>query len=811
MIKNFILASWRSLLKKISFTIINILGLAVGMTTCLLIFLYVQYDLSYDDFQDENVYRMWINRVYPEREVNYPQVPHSFGPQLVEDIPEILAQGRCFSVFNPVTIQVGDDFYLEERMILADSFLLSVIDIPLKSGDPATALSDANSVILSESTAKKLFGGEEALGKTLDFFGSSKKVTAIAYDYPENSHFAFDYIASVYQFPFFSQPNWVAFSAMTYIRLQEGTDPASIEEKLPAFVKKYAEGPIQQRNGISYDEYIKAGNGYNYHLHNIQDIHLHSNLENEIKANGNINYIYIFSVIAVFILGIACINFMNLSTARSTERGKEVGIRKVLGSEKKQLVGQFLTESIIVTALSAMAAIAIASLTLGPFRELAGRPLSMQQILQPTPIFVIVAVVAIVGVISGLYPAFFISGFSPLSVLKGKLKTSKQGIQLRNGLVVLQFAISITLISATLIVYDQMNFMLNKPLGFENENVIVVENAGNVNGGSAPNLNRFETFKNEVNAIPNVTSSAYSSNMPGDFVGDFSVRVPGSGQKESMIMRQMVFDDEMIETLQIDLLEGRFFSKEFEDSLNIVLNRSAVEKLGLTQPIGEKVIQIAANADPIEYTVVGVIDDFHFQSLHVDLKPAAFTSMEGPNSFITKMAIKINGDQVQSTMDQIQEKWAEFVPGAPFRSYFLDTSMEQFYKNERATGQIFGIFTFLAIIIACVGLLGLSAFIINQRVKEIGVRKVLGATIPQIIMLISKDFIKLVAAAAVVAIPAAYFWMSSWLEDFAYAVGVNWLIFLFAGFVATFVAVATVSFQSIKAATANPVKSLRDE
>ena len=810
MLRNLILSAWRSLLKKVGFTVTNIFGLAIGMTTCLAIFLYVDYDLSYDEFQDDDVYRMWINRVYPEREVNYPLAPHSFGPQMVEDFPEVIAQGRAFKPFNPTTVTVGEDAYFEDNIIFADSLLLSVLNLPLKVGNPEEVLSDANSVVLSESIAQKLFGNRDPMGQTVEFFGQSKKVTGVAFDYPHNSHFIFDYLTPMHQFPFFNQENWVGFSAMIYLKLQPGTDPMVVEGKIPAFVKHYAEGPIQRREGVSYDAYVEAGNGYNYHLMHIKDIHLHSNLENEMKANGNINYVYIFSIVAVFILLIACINFMNLSTARSTERGKEVGIRKVLGSAKQHLIAQFLTESILMSIFSALAALGIVALILPWFSELAGRPLNLIQVADPLIVLVMIGIVVFIGVLAGLYPAFFISSFAPLSVLKGKLKGSKAGIGLRNALVVLQFSISIILISATLIVFNQMDYMQNKPLGFEKDNVIVIENAGAINGQAQDNA-RFDTFKNEIDQLPQVQVSDYSSNMPGDQAGDFSVRVPGAGEKESMIMRQMAFGDDLPDALQMQVLEGRFFSKDFEDSLSIVLNKSAVDKLGLVDPIGKKVIEIAANAEPREYTIVGIINDFHFQSLHVDLKPAAFTSMEGPNQFRSKLVISVEGGNIENTLRSIERKWAEFVPQVPFKSYFLDANMEAFYESELATGRIFSVFTLLAILIACIGLLGLSAFIINQRVKEIGVRKVMGASVPQIVLLLSSDFLKLVGLSAVLAIPVAYYWMKSWLESFAYAAGINWLVFVLAGGIALFIGLSTVSYQSIRAAVVNPVKSLKDE
>jgi len=809
MIKNFILASWRSLLKKPGFTLTNILGLSFGMATCLVIFLYVSYDLSYDDFQNDNVYRIELNRVYPEREVDYAFIPHSISPQMVEDFPEVINQTRFVPSFGPITIQHGDDFYNEEKVLFTDSTFLDVIKIELLQGDPKTALHPIDGVIINERTANKLFDEEEALGQTLIFQGNSMKVTGVAKNYPENSHLDFDYLIPFHRFPFLSRPNWTAFSVHSYLELAKGAKPNDLEEKLPDFIRQYADGEIRARNGISYDEYLEAGNAYNYSLKNIEDIHLYSQLEGEVKANGNITYIYIFSIVAVFILIIATINFMNLSTARSTERAKEVGVRKVLGSERSQLIGQFLTESIIIAITSALVALVITYLSLPIFNEIASRPLSLLQLINPLDGLSLIAIVLTIGLLAGVYPALFMASFAPLGVLKGKLKNSKGGVQLRNVLVVLQFSISIALISSTLLVFDQMGFLLKKSLGFNKDQVLVVENAFQINPPGAQNVNwnRLETFRNEIKKLPNVVDAAYTSAMPGDILPGYLVRVPGTG-KESMMTRNIMFDDNILETLDIQLVEGRFFSKTREDSLSIVLNESAIDKLGISDPIGKKIIHVEENE---ELTIIGVVEDFHFQSLHVSLEPVSIVSNQGANAFAAKMAIKISGTSIETTVSDVEAKWQEFVVGSPFQSYFLDEDLSLFYKAEKSTGQIFGIFTFLAILIACIGLLGLSAYVINQKVKEIGVRKVLGASVSSIIILLAKDFAKLVAIASILAIPGAYLWMSNWLENFAYSVSLNWGVFVLSGLAALIIAVATISFQSIKAAQANPVKSLRDE
>ncbi|MFY0686048.1 MAG: ABC transporter permease [Cyclobacteriaceae bacterium] len=811
MIRNYIMTSMRSLYKKLSFTVVNVLGLALGLATCLLIFLFVSYDTSYDNFQDENVHRIVLNRVYPEREVNYAFIPHSIGPQMVMDFPEVENQARLFQVFAPNTLRYNDDFFIEEKIIFADSNLFEVFYLPLKEGDPQSALNDPNAVVLTESSAAKIFKGEDPMGKQIDFQGQNRMVTGIAYDYPENSHIGFEYILPLNSIQFFKQSNWLSFSAMTYIKLRPNSTTEQVEEKIPSFLKQYADGQMRQQNGVSFDEYIEAGNGYNYTLQPIQSIHLHSNLEGELKPNGNITYVYIFSIVALFILAIACINFMNLSTARSTERGKEVGIRKVLGSGKGQLIGQFLTESTLITLMAGIVAVLITSLVLPYFNEIAGRPLSVSQFSSPIHITGFLTLLVFIGILSGIYPAFFISSFKPVTVLKGKLRHSKSGTGLRNVLVVVQFAISIFLISATILVYSQMNYLMNKPLGYNKEGVVVIENAFNLDPNATQlNWNKYETFRTEINKLPGVIGTSFTSGMPGDLLPGYTIRIPG-GSKESYAIRNIVFDEQISSTLEMQLNEGRFFERSFNDSLSMILNEAAVTQLGISNPIGSKLINVIDEENQVEYTIVGVVEDFHFQSLHVSMEPIAITNMAGQGGFVSKAVVRISNDEINATMNDIESVWNSFVTNSPFQSYFLEADLEEFYKSEQATGKIFSIFTFLAILIACIGLLGLSAFIINQRVKEIGVRKVLGASVPSIILLLSKDFTKLIAIAAIISIPLAYIWMSSWLENFAYATKINLFVFALAAGIALAIGLFTVGMQSIKAAMSNPVNSLKDE
>lgn len=812
MLKNLFVSALRSLKKKPGFTTINILGLAIGMATCLSILLYVNHELSYDSFQEDNVYRLALNRVYPEREVDFVIIPHSISPQMVNDFPEVVNQTRLFRIPNVANFQYEGETITEGKLVIADSTIFSLLSIKLIEGDVKTALKEPNSIVITESAAKKYFGDEKPLGKILQGpQGNTLEVTGIAEDYPEKSHFEFGALIPLHSIPFFSSPNWASFSVMSYIKLAPGASYEELEEKMPAFIKQYAEGEIQQRNGISYDEYIAAGNGYNYSFQPIRDIYLTSHLSGEMKPNGNITYVYIFSIAAAFILIIACINFMNLSTARSVERAKEVGIRKVMGSQRQQLVAQFLSESTLVAILSAILAIGMAWLFQPIFTQLSGRDLSVFAFFTFENTLILVAVVVAIGVLAGLYPAFFISSYSPMGILRGSMKTSGKGVMLRNVLVVLQFSISIALISATLLIYNQMDFMMNKPLGFDEEQVVVIENGFAINNNPQQfSWGRFETFRNEVTSAPEIISAGYSSALPGDVLQGFIVRVPGDGQKESLVTRMISVDDQFMETMGMEILEGRGFSSEFNDSLSIILNEASVDKLALSDPIGKRIIHVD-DSSQVSYTVVGVVKDFHFESLHSEVEPVALTSMGSPRSFVNKYAVKISLDDMQSGLASIEEKWNQFAPQSPFRYYFLDKSLENFYESEKASGRLFTVFTVLAVIVACIGLLGLSAFIITQKTKEIGVRKVLGSSVSGIVFLLSRDIIKLIIISTVIAIPAAYFWVSGWLENFAYADKINWLIFIIAGVGALLIAFLTTSIQSTRAARVNPVESLRDE
>ena len=802
-LKSNLVIAYRNIVRKAGYSAINVLGLAIGLACCLLISIYVQHELSYDNFQNPDTYRIGLNRIYPDRQTGYAIIPPSIGPQLEVDYPEVVKQARVLPPFGTVVFRYEDKFFNESFFLLADSSVFDVLSIPLIEGDPKNALKDKNTIVITESTAKKYFGDDDPIGKTLETAQNNYLVTAVARDYPENSHFKFDLLASIHTLDFINRPIWAQFSALTYLKLEEGSDPNLLEQKIPAFVKTYAAGQIEARTGMSFDEYIAAGNGYHYYLQNVGDIHLNSHLENEIKVNGNATYLLLFILIAAFILVIACINFMNLSTARSIERAKEVGVRKVMGSLRAQLVVQFLTESLMITIISLIIALFIVYMSLPALVNLSERALTFSTLLSPGYVGGVLLGVLVIGTLAGLYPALVLSAFKPVNVLKGKLKSSRSGTALRNGLVVFQFMVSVMLISFTTIIYDQMQFMINKNLGFNQDEVIIIRNADNLADSTDP-------FKNAITNHNEISHAAMTSAMPGDFYPGFSFKLPG--QHEEFVARQVAVDDDFIETMQVKLVEGRSFSREFTDSLNIIVNSALVDELNLSDPIGMELIDTGATEEEqVRYPIIGVIEDYHFQSLRTKIDPQVLLHTSNSNTFPNLMAVKLAGGNLNDALSELENHWNRLAPSTPFEYYFLDTYLQQFYNSERTSGKLFTIFTALAIFIACIGLLGLSSYTINQKTKEIGVRKVMGANIFQIILLLSKDFTKLVIIAIVLAIPISYFYMDYWLNDFAYRIRIEALTFIVAGISAMLIAWITIGYQSFRAASTNPVSTLRYE
>ena len=818
MFKNFLKIALRNLVKRKAYTLINVFGLATGMAVCLMIVLFIGDELSFDKQHEkgDNIYRMVVKRQYPGRTTSYAIIPQSYAFAVKQELPEVKEAVRVFDFIGDGTFQLkyGDKAFEEKRVLLADSNFFRVFSARMIAGSKEDALEKINSVVLNETTAKKYFGSvNEAVGKILKPEGDNNeplRVTGVIADWPENSHFLFDLLLTTAGNRFVHAENYVNFAAWTYLLLDKNAAQKSVEAKFPHIIEKYAAGNIEKNFSQTYQQFQANGNGYTYYLQPLKEIHLISNIEREYRPNGSLRAVYIFGIVAVFILLIACINFINLSTARSTERAKEVGIRKTFGSEKKSLINQFLIESTILSILSMILALVFVLLLLPFFNQVSGKHLQLSAFFTPKNIVLMLLLTVITGIAAGLYPAFVLSSFKPIQVLKGKFKSGSYGLALRNGLVVFQFAISVILIICTIIVNTQMNYMTNgSELGFTKANTIIIERADLLN-------DKTKSFKTELQRIKGVEDVTSASALPGQ-ENYFGVSWAVLGNKEPMTGRGIITDEQYQKSLALQMKEGRFFSKDFPtDSLSIVLNEKAVAELGLKNPIGARLMSPdgfynGRNGEAYTYTVVGVLKDFHYQSLHQVITPLVFTSSARFNDQMQYVAVKIKASNFKTSVEAIETKWKDFVKDRPFHYSFLDKTVEQQYLAEQTTQKIFTFFSSLAIFIACIGLLGLAAYATQQRTREIGIRKVLGASAGSIVRMLSVDFLKLVLIASLIAFPVAWWAMHTWLQDFAYRVNIGWWVFVIAGVSSVIIALATISFQAIKAAMANPVKSLRTE
>ncbi len=820
MFRNYIKVALRNLLKRKGYSLINILGLATGMAVCLLIVLFIQSELSYDQHhaKGDNVYRIVLERKYPGRATSYAIIPQSIGPTMKGEFPEI---EECVRIFNfagngNFFLRIGEKRFEEGRVLSADSNFFKIFSSNFLAGSATDALMKPNSVVVNETTAKKYYGSASgALGQTFETDGPNNQplvwnITAVVADWPDNSHFLFDLLISVNSFPFTRQPNFINFATNTYFLLNPQADPKALEAKFPAYLNKYVAGEVSRQFGQSFEDFQKAGNGYRYYLQPMKKIHLISDLEAELRPNGSLSAVYIFGVIAVFILALACINFINLSTARSVERAKEVGIRKTFGSEKKALIYQFLLESIVVCLVSIIVAIVLIFLLLPLFNQVSGKQLTATYFLTPDKIGLLFLFSVIVGLIAGLYPAFILSSFKPILVLKGRFRSNRFGLALRNGLVVFQFAISVVLIISTIMVNRQMNYMLSEKLGFRKDQIITIERTDLLDEQTT-------AFKTELARIPGVESVTGNSGIPGGQTF-FGITFQPVGAKQPMTGRGIIVDDQYAKTLNLEMKEGRFFSNSFStDSLAVVLNEKAVAEMQLQPPVlGTRLTTPdgflnAPDGSQYQYTVVGVVKDFHYQSLHQNISPLVMMNTKKFQDQSGLVTLGIKGKNFEDAITGIENTWKKFVPETPFHYSFLDQSLAAQYASEKTLQRVFTIFSTLAIFIACIGLLGLAAYTTQQRTREISIRKVLGASVGSIIGMLSKDFLKLVFIAALLAFPLAWWGMNRWLQDFAYRIDLSWWVFAMAAIAAALIAVLTISFQAIKAAITNPVKSLRAE
>ncbi|WP_026261817.1 ABC transporter permease [Spirosoma panaciterrae] len=813
MLTNYLKIAWRTLRKQRGFAFINIFGLAVGLGCCLLITLYVLDELSYDRYNEkaDRIYRIQSDIKFGGNDMRFAVSPDPVGPTLKKDYPQVEQYVRLHQRGTWLVKRTGETTNLrEDNVTFADSTLFDVFTLPLISGDPKRALAEPNTIVISESAAKRHFGNQNPMGQTLLLDNRlTFKVSGVMRDMPKNAHFHADLIPTMLsdEYPW---GQWLSNNHHTYILLRPGTDPATVDRNFDAVIEKYVGPQVQQMIGKSLGEFRKAGNSVRYWLMPLTDIHLHSKQQIELAPNGDIQYVYIFSAVALFILLIACINFMNLATARSAMRAREVGVRKVMGSERQQLVSQFMTESVLTSVLAMVLAIGIVALALPGFNTIAAKELTIHQLTSSYLLPILILLPFAVGLFAGSYPAFFLSSFQPIRVLKGGLSALKTGTgfggaSLRSGLVVFQFMMSVILIVGTIIVYRQITFIQTKNVGFNREQVLTVNDAYAI-GKQA------ETFRQEVLRLPGVLNGSISGYLPTPSNrSDNAYFAEGqTDMNKGFSMQTWGVDHDYLKTMGMQLVKGREFSRQFgSDSSGIILNEAAIKILGFKDPIGKRVWRFNDGEGKTRktYTVIGVVKNFHFESLRRNI--GALSLVLDSNS--GAVSFRLSGANVPALVRQIEAKWKQLAPGQPFSYQFMNLSFDEMYRAEQRVGTIALTFAALAVLIACLGLFGLAAFMAEQRTKEIGVRKVLGASVTSIVGLLSKDFLKLVLVAILIASPIAWWAMNQWLADFAYKINIEWWMFALAGLLAVGIALLTVSFQSIKAALMNPVKSLRSE
>lgn len=807
MLKHYLKISIRNLWKSKGFSAINIFGLASGLAICLLILFYVNNELGYDHYNTkaDRIYRIDADLQFGGKHFILPQTPDPLGPALKQDFPQVEQYVR-FRDHGGIIVKKENENIVEDKVIYTDSTLFSVFTLPMIHGDPSTALTRPNSVVITESIAKKYFNSTDVVGKTMIISTTENfKITGVIKDIPKQSHFHFDFFISMYgQLSPHEINQWTGNNFNTYIVLRKGANANQLSGQLNDYVMKFV-APLFSSWNLTAEEFAKQGNYLHYSLMPLTKIHLYSNKSGELEANGNIQYVYIFSLIAFFILLIACVNFVNLSTARSANRAKEVGVRKVLGSLRKNLVMQFLSESVLVSFVSLVLALIIAALLLPYFNQLSGKDMTLNLFLKPWLLPAAILLMIVVGFIAGSYPAFYLSSFKPVEVLKGKLAKGFKSSWLRSGLVVFQFCISIILVISTLVIYLQLDYIRHKDIGFDRSHVLIIKNTDAL-GKQA------KVFADEVRKLNGVENATMTGFLPTSGWRSNSPLFPNAtvDTKDAVSSQMWRVDENYIPTLGMKIVAGRNFSIDFPtDSSGVIINEAAVKLLGFKDPVNRPLYYMDdfPKKDLTKYYIIGVVKDFNFSTLREVVTPLCFFYQPQNSS----VAFRVHSANMSNLISTIQNKFKSIAPGQPFSYSFMDDDFNKIYNNEQRMGGISITFSVLAILIACLGLLGLITFAAEQRTKEIGIRKVLGANGANIISMLSKDFLKLVFIASLIAIPIAWWAMNKWLQGFAYRIQISWWVLVSAALLAVLIALATIFYQAAKAALANPIKSLRTE
>ncbi len=784
MFRNYLVIAFRNILKSKSHALINIFGLAIGLACTILILLWIQRELSVDKFHThvDRIYGVLENQTYAGRDIfTVRATPGPMTPAIKENFPEVEKATRL-TWGDIYLFRVGDKSVYEEGLHVDPDFL-GMFSFPLLHGDANSALAQPRSVVITRETAMKYFDKENAVGETIQLNNKEDyQVTGVLADIPENSTLDFNFLLPIQEFIDNNEwtQTWNSNGLRCYIMLANGVPASNFESKFKDFVQKNS----NQQNVTLF-------------LQNYGDQYLRSDFKNGVYAGGGrITYVRLFAIIAGFILLIACINFMNLSTARSTNRAREVGIRRVTGANRGMLISQFLGESLLLTFIACLLGLAIVFFVLPPFNELFGVELSLD-VANPQLWLGLAGIIVITGLLAGSYPAFFMSGFRPVEVLKGVIKTGAGAVWLRKSMVVTQFAIAIFLVVGTMVVYQQMNYIRNKNLGYKKENLVYISANGDV-------PQKYDVIKQSLLQVPGVEAV---SSAGGQFFSwgsnSSNFRWEGKDPNESILFQHISSGFDFLKTIGAELVDGRDFSTAFPaDSSNFIINQKAAQLMGMENPVGQRLQWGDQNGE-----IIGVVKDFPVTSLHNAQDPVILFL----SSYSNLVYVRVNSDQISSTMAQIEQTFKTHNPAYPFEYHFVDEEYDQMYRSEQRVGALSRIFAFLSIFVSCLGLFGLAAFTAEQRVKEIGIRKVLGASVPNLVTLLSKDFLLLVLVSTIVAFPVAWYIMNNWLARFAYRIDLNWQLFVLAGLMALLIALFTVSFQAIKASLANPIQSLRSE
>lgn len=808
-------AGFRSLVKRKEYSLVNTLGLALGIASTLLVLLYIEDEFSYDKSipHANQIYKLVEERKTSEGMSTKRYVPYSFARTIPKDFPEVASATAFSGPYDGQQVWVnnsqGDRLnFLENNVLIADNQFLSVFAFDLLSGDLLTALKEPNSVVLTESTAKRLFGETNPLGQFISAAEKHSVVTGVCKDPPENSHLKFSYLVSSSSVAWFNRNDFTLKYTHLYLQLHPQADAPQLETRFPEMVKTHMSGEIERINRMSWEAYQKAGNEFNYRLKPLTSIHLDPADLGGMKAGGSMVTVRILMVIAILIFSIACVNFINLATARSAERAREVGVRKVMGSYRSQLITQFLIESVTLSFMSLVVALGLVLLALPHFNELTGKNLMLN--LDIISVLWLITAGTFVGVLAGIYPALALSSFKPIAVLKGNFSTQIKGKWLRNGLVVFQFWIAIILITCTLIIQKQVDYLADKDLGFDKEQLMVVEGTFDRKGNFA------KPFLNEIQNLPQVKAAAGTIWLQSfRDTGMESYEAQGSDQRINM--PSVFLGDGFAEVLGLELVHGEFFSQNTIDSSMILLNEAALKQLGLDEPIGKKVAMITHEngaTSKTYFTIKGVIKDFNYESLHEEIGPLVMLSNELYAERMWVIVARLNAGMTKAGaegVEGVEQKWKELIPDLPFKFRFFDQVLDNRYKSEQRTSQVFSIFSGLSIFISVIGLFALSAYTVSMRAKEVGIRKILGASVTTILKLLSKDFSRMVLLAFLLAFPVAWYAMESWLDDFAYRIALDPAIFLLSGALLLIITWCTVGYQSLKAARVNPVVHIKSD